>query len=304
MPVAVIALATWQGAHHLPALLNSLVLQERRPDLVVTGDDGSSDGSPDLIEAWSQQTGIPVQHLPKANHRLGPCGNFARILTHCQTIPQAIVFLCDQDDFWHPEKIARGMRLMNDRIPRLLVHDLRLIDANGNLVAESYWKHQGYRPHHGVRPEVLVAMNSFPGCAMVCNQALLARALPIPPQAVMHDWWLALVAVASGRIRIDSQCLVDYRQHAHNTVGAVDSGVTVRFRRIARVLTAEYRQESQTSRRQAQALGRHLGPGLPTSMRAWAISERLDPMRRRIVLLRHGVRKTGWLRSLGLLSQG
>ena len=303
MPVAVIALATWQGARHLPALLTSLEHQERRPDVVVFGDDGSSDGGPALIREWSARTGIPVHGLPTMAERLGPCRNFARVLEHCRSISDSVTFLCDQDDRWHPEKIRIGCQLATDGVPRLLIHDLRLIDDEGRELARSFWKHQGYQARRGSTPAVLAAMNSFPGCGMVCNHALLERALPVPPQAIMHDWWLALVAASTGRIRLEPRTLVDYRQHESNAIGAVDGGVGIRLQRLRRVLTADYRTAALASQAQARAVIRHLGPDVPNPIRAWAVAGRLDPVTRRIALLRYGVRKTGWLRNLGLLSR-
>jgi len=35
------------------------------------------------------------------------------------------------------------------------------------------------------------------GCTAVLNRACLDAALPIPREAVLHDWWLALVAMAA-----------------------------------------------------------------------------------------------------------
>jgi len=37
----------------------------------------------------------------------------------------------------------------------------------------------------------------------------------------MHDWWLALCAAATGRLRCAPGTTVRYRQHAHNRIGAV-----------------------------------------------------------------------------------
>jgi hypothetical protein len=48
----------------------------------------------------------------------------------------------------------------------------------------------------------------------------LHKALPVPAGAVMHDWWLSLIASAFGhRVYLDAP-LVDYRQHDSNTIGA------------------------------------------------------------------------------------
>jgi hypothetical protein len=40
----------------------------------------------------------------------------------------------------------------------------------------------------------------------------------------MHDWWLALVASAFGRVEFVHKPTVLYRQHDRNQVGAHDAG--------------------------------------------------------------------------------
>jgi len=66
----------------------------------------------------------------------------------------------------------------------------------------------------------LIVQNSVTGCALMVNRALLDRANPIPLEAVMHDWWLALVACAFGHIAIVSEPTMLYRQHDKNQLGA------------------------------------------------------------------------------------
>jgi hypothetical protein len=43
--------------------------------------------------------------------------------------------------------------------------------------------------------------------------------MPIPEQAYMHDWWLALVASKYGKLELIDKPLIKYRQHANNTIG-------------------------------------------------------------------------------------
>jgi hypothetical protein len=52
------------------------------------------------------------------------------------------------------------------------------------------------------------------------NQALLLKALPVPADAVMHDWWLSLVTSCFGQLLFIDKSLVEYRQHDSNTLGA------------------------------------------------------------------------------------
>jgi hypothetical protein len=52
------------------------------------------------------------------------------------------------------------------------------------------------------------------------NKALRDRALPIPDEAMMHDWWLALVAAAFGQIGHIAEPTLFYRQHESSSIGA------------------------------------------------------------------------------------
>jgi hypothetical protein len=45
----------------------------------------------------------------------------------------------------------------------------------------------------------------------------------IPKYAIMHDWWLALVASAFGQVVFLPSSTVLYRQHCNNDVGAKDT---------------------------------------------------------------------------------
>jgi hypothetical protein len=62
--------------------------------------------------------------------------------------------------------------------------------------------------------------NTVTGCTALINRALLHKALPVPADAVMHDWWLSLVASCFGQLLFVDKSLVQYRQHDRNTLGA------------------------------------------------------------------------------------
>ncbi len=298
MPSLAIILATWNGARYLPALLTSLSAQTLAPSELVIADDGSQDDTLAIIAAWAVSAPFPVRILPPSEKRLGPAKAFARLLA---ATTADIVLPCDQDDVWQSQKLAVCAHLATDATPRLLVHDLRLINAQGTLTQTSFWRHQGFNPRQGVQLRTLVAMNSFPGCAMALNRALITRALPLPESAVMHDWWFALVTAATGRIRILPQALVDYRQHANNTLGAHAGSLAGQARRLLKPWSSGYRQATLASQRQARSLEKRLGTRVPLEVRTWAALSRFSSLERRICIYRSGIRKTGALRNLGLI---
>ena len=303
MPRVIVVLATFNGAAFLHEQLASLAVQERLPDALLIADDGSTDGTQALVRDWAAGAPFPVEILPATEIRRGPAGNFSRLLEAAQMTSPDWVLPCDQDDVWHPTKIARCLAAVSGVDaggPRLVVHDLVVSDRDLRQTAASFWHHQAFSPIHGSRFTTLLLMNSFPGCAMMASRGLLRIALPIPPEAVMHDWWLAAVAAATGVIDIIAEPLGFYRQHGRNTVGVHPPGFWSRVR--AKLFADPVRPQAAIC--QARALRRVVG-GRVSGVSHRALSLVAGFFRlgsgRRLALLRAGVRKTGFLRAIHAL---
>ena len=106
----------------------------------------------------------------------------------------------------------------------------------------------------------LLSVNQVTGCATLINRALLQLALPLPPEVVMHDWWLALLS-GSGARQYLSEALMLYRQHGRNQIGARDRGLPSRLKRLASDgggVLQRVRQLGCSTAAQAEALQRRL----------------------------------------------
>src|SRR5205085_932113 len=99
-----VALSTHQGATHLPAQLASLARQRRPPDQLVVRDDGSTDATVDLLEAFRASAPFPVELIRGA--AVGLAASLAEVLDACDG---DLVALCDQDDEWLPDKLGRSI---------------------------------------------------------------------------------------------------------------------------------------------------------------------------------------------------
>lgn len=133
------------------------------------------------------------------------------------------IALCDQDDSWHPHKLERLLAKLQDEQAVLVHSDLEAIDRDGNMLHPSCWTFEGRTPEAATLP-LLSVQNVVTGCSCLFRPQLLAIALPFPDFTVgecLHDWWIALVAAATGRIATIREPLVRYRQHDRNVVGAV-----------------------------------------------------------------------------------
>jgi glycosyltransferase involved in cell wall biosynthesis len=224
-PIEVV-LPTYNGVRYLEAQIASIDNQTLRPQRVLLRDDGSSDGTQALIRELEQRYGTWLQVLP-ADGNLGCTANVNRLL---QATTAPYVALADQDDLWKSEKLQQSLDLMkrleacHGNTHPLLVHsDLELVDDAGKPMGCRYLQRQRLDPQR-TEPADLALTNVVTGCTALINRALLGRALPIPRQALMHDWWLALVAASFGRIELLPHPTVLYRQHSFNVLGSQGLG--------------------------------------------------------------------------------
>jgi len=233
-----VVLPTYNGVAYLEAQLASIHVQTLRPARVLLRDDGSSDGTVALISQLQRRYGAWLELLP-ANGNLGCAANVSWLL-EATTAPY--VALADQDDLWLPRKLEQALAVIQRLEARLgsetplLVHsDLELVDGQAQLLGCRYWHHQRLDPQRTALAD-LAFTNVVTGCTALCNRALLEKALPIPAEALMHDWWLALVASAFGQIALVAQPGVLYRQHGGNVLGAQGLGWAYWRQRLKQLL--------------------------------------------------------------------
>ena len=131
--------------------------------------------------------------------------------------------LVDHDDIWRPDKVEVGLaKLMaaeerrGSDVPALVHGDLVVIDEAGRVIEDSFWKLKQIDPSYSCDLRHAVIHATVVGCTITANRALLRAALPVPSEAIMHDWWLNLVAAATGTVEYDPTPHIHYRIHADN----------------------------------------------------------------------------------------
>lgn len=209
-----VCLATHEpDLQRLTVQVRSLQAQTERDWVCVISDDCSS---PAVYAAIEQLVADDARFTcSRAEQRLGFYRNFERALRLAPPDVEAVA-LCDQDDRWYPEKLARLREGLGDA--QLACSDLRLVDADGNVLRETLW--DGRRRDHADLTSLLVA-NSVPGAAMLLRRSLVELALPFPelPGVPFHDHWLALVALTAGEIAYVQEPLYDYVRHGAAVLG-------------------------------------------------------------------------------------
>jgi len=308
-----IVLAIYDGEKFLEQQLESIVLQDHQKWSLYVRDDGSHDDSRNIVEQFSK-VDKRVHVLTDAKNHLGARDNFASLMERRTLDSYPYIAFSDQDDVWQHDKLSMQLDVMHEMERHysgtaLLVHsDMTVVDASLNMIDPSFMDYQGIRHEENAVP-VLLAQNFVTGCTALVNRTLLDIALPLPEEALMHDWWLALCAAVFGHIGYIDKPLVRYRQHGNNEVGAKHPGdylnpLSGEWRRR----WLEGRDHLFQSMKQAQALADRIREHAPDNphlalVEAYASLQKESPLKRIRKLRDLGVHTQSKTRQALLLSR-
>ncbi|MCD7860194.1 MAG: glycosyltransferase family 2 protein [Firmicutes bacterium] len=305
-----ILLTTYNGEKYLPTQLDSILAQSNSDWHLVISDDGSSDRSAAIAEQLRREHPEKVT-LAHSGRRFGNAkAHFMWLLENYGDAPY--VMFCDQDDRWHSDKIEKTLAAMRaaeggHAAPVLVYGDLQVVDEELRCIAPSFMvsscldgKKAGLRR--------LLTQNTVTGCTMMVNRPLvrLACACGYDERMLMHDWWLALLAAAAGKLVYLDLPLIDYRQHGDNSVGAKDARSLGYIRQ--RLFHADLAQDLRNTCLQAEALLQRAEPLLSAEsaaiIREYAENAHRGWLARRVSYLRGGYLKSGAPRIVGQMLWG
>lgn len=219
------------------------------------------------------------------------------------------VAFCDQDDIWLEDKLATQFAVMLDAektltsdCPILIHSDLRVVDSNLNLLSDSLWNYQKLNPERMKLMQRMLIHNYVTGCASIINRKLIDISMPIPINVVMHDWWIALIAIARGAIISIPETTVLYRQHDENDTGAVNWSLKYFIKIIIKGPQKLYIDLLERRNQAAELLKTEvLAEKDRVLVERFVNMFSLNWFSRRITMFRYGFLKYGFMRNLALL---
>ena len=218
-----VLMAVYNGEKYLREQLDSILAQDSRELVAVVSDDGSADGSRDIIREYAKKEPNRIFPIFRERPSGSPEAHFLDLIAQGEG---EYVMLSDQDDVWLPGKVSRLMKKMRSmehrygkETPILVQSDLKVTDENLHVIAESYFRYQKISPERNKLCQLLV-QNNVTGGAVMMNRALLSLLRKKPQVCLMHDSWIALVAACFGKIGWVDEPLYLYRQHGANSLGA------------------------------------------------------------------------------------
>ncbi|MFK7602286.1 glycosyltransferase family 2 protein [Deinococcus sp. SM5_A1] len=296
-----VILATYNGELHLRKQLNS-ILSQIQNGVVIIHDDGSSDGTNKIISEYADK--YKCIRVIKGPAQGNAKENFGFLL---EKTSSPYVLFSDQDDIWENNKIERLIKMITfyegvygEEKPLLLHSDLSLINENDYEFSSSFWRYQNLNPEWGDDFNNLLAQNVVTGCTMIINRALINLTLPIPKEAIMHDYWLALTASGLGHIKYLDEALVKYRQHDSNVVGAKSFNLRyILYKTLQIVSQREIMRENQNQSSIQAWIFSHRYPESHVSKIALKYSRlpKMSKMRRIITISKNRFNKIGIVRN-------
>ncbi len=220
-PLASIVVPSYNHRRWVGAAIASALAQTHPALEVVVVDDGSSDGSPELLRDFAAD---PRVRLVEQSNQ----GAHTAIARGLALARGAYLFILNSDDLFPATRVERLVATL-ERSPEIAgaCSWIEIIDAEGSTIGEKHawrdlppWPQPSPGPSLGDlhQPDLALLAGNF--VATTSNLAWRRSALPeveLPPLRYCHDWDLAL-ALAERGLAVVEEPLVRYRVHPANTL--------------------------------------------------------------------------------------
>ncbi|MBY4973680.1 glycosyltransferase family 2 protein [Streptococcus suis] len=246
-----ILMSTYNGQEFLAEQICSIQSQTFTDWTLLIRDDGSKDRTRDIIADFVQQDSRIHFINPDSTENLGVIKSFHALVQYQRA---DVYFFSDQDDVWIPDKLQvtlEATQAYPAEQPLMVYTDLKVVNQDLQVMNESMVRSQSHHANTELVQEL--TENTVTGGTSMINHAL-AELWTVTDDILMHDWYLALLATAFGKLVYIDQPTELYRQHAENVLGA--RTLSKRFRKWIRphVLFSVYWDLIRNSQKQASHL--------------------------------------------------
>lgn len=217
-----VAMCTYQGARHLDEQLASIADQAQPPDELVVCDDGSTDGTLEILRDFAAKHGW--MQIIRNTERLGSLKNFQQETELCGG---EVICFADQDDVWHPQKLKKLCAALAESPGAGLVFcNAEVVNENLEYSGYSLWQFRRFsRRRQGVSRRggafrYVLGQGIASGMAMGFRSKFKDLVLPI--EALSHDLWVSiLVSATTPDVALVPERLAQWRQHITQQTGSV-----------------------------------------------------------------------------------
>lgn len=212
-----ILLSTYNGEQFLAEQIQSIQQQTVQDWKLLIRDDGSTDRTREIIREFVAQDSRIHWINENESKNLGVIKSFHNL---AQFEEADVYFFSDQDDVWLPQKLELSLaeaRKNPAEMPLMVYMDLTVVNQDLEVLSSSMIRSQSGHANTELVQEL--TENTVTGGVAMVNHALI-QLWNQTEDILMHDWYLALLATAFGKLVYIDQPGELYRQHEHNVLGA------------------------------------------------------------------------------------
>lgn len=208
-----ILLSSYNGERFIAQQIESLLAQSYGNIAIHIRDDGSSDGTVEVVKGFLKH---PNVHLYEGEN-VGYRRSFAWLLSHCRDADYYAY--CDQDDVWYPDKVSRAVKALErygQDVPAIYIGDFYWGDADAKPSEPQRANRNAFRKHSLVKYITTGDMNTF-GFTEVFNERAAAGIRDREPlKLCVHDQVAYLYCRCAGKVVWDVKPTACYRRYGEN----------------------------------------------------------------------------------------
>ncbi len=215
MKKVAVLLSAYNGEKYIAEQIDSILAQTYENIDIYVRDDGSRDGTADVLKEYEAKGTIKAFIEPN----VGFVKSFETLMTYAENVDYYA--FCDQDDVWLPEKIAMAVELLEkeeQNQPLLYFSNYDYYDGEMN-----------FQEHHVYGEPNISFQNALVDCVSLGFNSVFNKTArdmivkDMPRYSQGHDWWMYMVCAAFGKVIYDERVTVKYRRHNVNVSNAGDS---------------------------------------------------------------------------------
>ncbi len=266
-------------------------------------DDGSTDNTVAIVKEYVEKYPSQIE-LIENKQNMGLVKNF---LTGVMEAKEDYVMFSDHDDVWLPYKVKKTLAAMkkaeksNKELPIAVFTDATVVDDKLNSLETGFYERSHFNLKH-LELSYMLMENKLIGCTIMINRALKDKIRVLPEHARVHDWWVALIASAFGKIMFVEDQTMLYRQHSSNAIGnrnyvtyVTDAVTSLKKQKEKLLLTEKQAEEFFKIYR------KELTKEQKKLVYQFAKLSQYSFLKRKTLILRRRYLKSGFVRNFGVL---
>lgn len=207
-----IVLSTYNGEKYIADQLESLKNQERKADEVIIRDDCSTDGTVSIIEKFIKEENLLNWRLEINSKNKGWKINFRELIIEASG---DLVFPCDQDDIWEPNKLEKMSDIMEQNPGiNVLVSNYKEFYENGKEIILPKQNDEKIQMME-VRKNFMAI--EYPGCTYCIRKTFVNLIIPCWKEYYAHDAITYRLSMFSGTLYTFNKYLINQRKYAQST---------------------------------------------------------------------------------------